>query len=64
MKTLVAYYSRSGHTEQVAKEIAARCQADIDRVRDDGVGRSGLGGACAAAEALPDALNHLSHRVS
>jgi len=44
MKTLVAYYSRSGHTEQVAKEIAARCQADIDRVRDDGVDRSGLGG--------------------
>lgn len=44
MKTLIAYYSRTGHTEQVAKEIAARCQADVDRIRDDGVDRSGLWG--------------------
>ncbi len=44
MKVLIAYYSRTGHTEQVAKEIAARCQADVDRIRDDGVDRSGLWG--------------------
>lgn len=44
MKILVAYYSRSGHTEQLAQEVAARCEADIDRIRDDGVDRSGLWG--------------------
>ena len=44
MKTLVAYYSRTGHTEQLAKEIAARCRADIDRIRDDGIDRTGLFG--------------------
>jgi len=42
MKVLIAYYSRTGHTEQVANEIAARCQADVDRIRDDGIDRSGL----------------------
>lgn len=44
MKMLVAYYSRTGHTERLAQEIAARCEADIDRIRDDGVDRSGLWG--------------------
>lgn len=44
MKTLVVYYSRSGHTELLAKEIAKQCQADLDRIRDDGVDRSGLWG--------------------
>ncbi len=44
MKILIAYYSRTGHTEQVGKEIAVRCQADVDRIRDDGVDRSGLWG--------------------
>jgi flavodoxin len=41
MKTLIAYYSRSGHTEQVAQEIAVRCKAAVDRIRDDGLDRSG-----------------------
>lgn len=44
MKTLVTYYSRTGHTEQLAKEIAARCRADIEKISDDGVDRSGLWG--------------------
>jgi flavodoxin len=44
MKRLVVYYSRTGHTEQVAMEIAARWQADLDRIRDDGVDRNGLWG--------------------
>lgn len=44
MKTLVVYYSRSGHTEQIAREIASQCQADIDRIRDAGGDRSGWWG--------------------
>lgn len=44
MKTLVAYYSRTGHTEQLAREIAARCGADIEKISDDGIDRSGLFG--------------------
>jgi flavodoxin len=44
MKILVAYYSRTGHTEQLAKEIARRCQAELERIRDDGIDRSGLCG--------------------
>lgn len=44
MKTLIVYYSRSGHTRQLAKEIAARCSADVDQIRDAGNGRRGLWG--------------------
>jgi flavodoxin len=59
MKTLVVYYSRSGHTAQLAKEIAARCKADLERIRDDGIDRSGLWGYLrsgwqAAGGATPD----------
>lgn len=41
MKTLVVYYSRSGHTEQVAREIARRCGADLEPIVDEGIDRSG-----------------------
>ena len=34
MKTLVVYYSRSGHTRQVANEIAAHCGADLEVIRE------------------------------
>jgi len=44
MKTLIVYYSRTGHTDQLAREIAARCGADVEKIRDDGVDRSGLWG--------------------
>jgi flavodoxin len=44
VKTLVVYYSRTGHTHQVAKEIAARCNGDLEQILDDGVDRSGLWG--------------------
>lgn len=33
-RVLVVYYSRSGHTEFVARQIAARCHADIERIED------------------------------
>ena len=34
MKTLVVYYSRTGHTEEVARAIAADLEADIVRIED------------------------------
>jgi flavodoxin len=33
-KILVAYYSKTGNTERVAKEIAARLGADIEKITD------------------------------
>lgn len=44
MKTLVAYYSRTGHTDRLAKEIAAVCGADVEKISDEGVDRSGMWG--------------------
>jgi flavodoxin len=32
MKTLVAYYSRTGNTEKVAKEIAKELNADVEKI--------------------------------
>ena len=50
MKTLCVYYSRTGMTEQIAREIAAGCGADLLRITD-GKDRSGFFGYCAAAMA-------------
>lgn len=33
-KVLVVYFSRTGYTRKVAEEIAARCDADIESIRD------------------------------
>lgn len=44
MKVLIAFYSRSGHTEQLAREMAPLCGADIDRIQDIGPPRTGLMG--------------------
>jgi flavodoxin len=43
-KVLVAYYSRTGHTRTVALEIAARCDADVEEIRDPTTRRGGLVG--------------------
>ena len=44
MKVLVAYYSLTGHTQQVADQLATRCSAEVERVRDAGMQRTGLRG--------------------
>ena len=41
--TLCVYYSRTGHTEKLMKEIAQELKCEIARL-DDGVDRSGLKG--------------------
>lgn len=42
MKTLIAYYSRSGHTDQLARELAEQCGADLERIQDANGSRTGL----------------------
>jgi flavodoxin len=67
MKTLVVYYSRSGHTHQVAREIATRCGADLEAIREPGQSATATTGAvgylraswqalCRAAPAISPAL--------
>jgi flavodoxin len=34
MKILVVYFSRNGHTGRMAKEIARRCGADVEEIRE------------------------------
>ena len=34
MKTLVVYFTRTGNTEKVAKELALECNADIEQLND------------------------------
>jgi flavodoxin len=41
-KILIAYYSRTGHTRTIAVELAARCGADLQEIRDATTKRSGL----------------------
>ena len=38
MKILVIYFSRNGHTERMAKEIARRCGADLEAIHEMHVG--------------------------
>jgi len=42
MKILVAYYSRTGHTEQLAKAIAAACHGELERILDARGDRGGV----------------------
>jgi len=49
-KILVVYYSRSGNTERVAKDIAARLNADIEKITDN-KDRSGFFGYMSAGKA-------------
>ncbi len=41
MKTLVAYYSRTGNTKKIAEQIAKELKADIDEIKDN-TNRDGL----------------------
>lgn len=52
MRILVVYHSYSGHTRQVAAEIAGRCGADMEEVND----ARPSAGACSALRAIWDSL--------
>lgn len=49
MKTLVVYHARGSHTERLAREIARRCRADLERIRESGPGADGPWGMLRAA---------------
>ena len=51
-RILVVYYSRSGHTEFVARQIAALCHADLERIEDSSSRDGVLGYARSALEAV------------
>ena len=44
MKALVVYYSRDGHTKEVAEKIAKNCDADIEFLVENEVDRDGIAG--------------------
>jgi len=48
MKTLVVYFSRSGHKEQIAREFAERLNADLEEVREKR-DQAGIWGYCRSA---------------
>lgn len=55
MKTLVVYFSRTGHTEQLASEIATREQAELEAIKEPDQ-RLGIGGYLRSAwQALVEA---------
>ncbi|WP_332745807.1 flavodoxin family protein [Hydrogenophaga sp.] len=51
-RILVVYYSRNGHTEFVARQIAARCHADLERVEYRHRRQGVIGYLRSAAEAV------------
>lgn len=51
-RILVGYYSRSGHTEFVAQQIAAHCHADLEPIMDSQHRQGARGYLRSAMEAL------------
>ncbi len=48
MSTLIVFYSRGGHTRQIATELAAQCGADLEEIRE-ARSRDGFWGYCRSA---------------
>lgn len=61
-KILVAYYSRSGKTEDVAKEIAQTLGADLDKVIDKKNRKGIFGFLRAGRDALKENLTEIEHK--
>ena len=58
-QVLVVYYSRTGHTRQIAEAIAADCGADLEAIRDARSRRGLLGGLRSAREAWLERLGEI-----
>ena len=56
MSTLIVFYSRSGHTRQLAQELATRCSADLEEVREAKSRQGFLGYWRSALQVLTGAL--------
>jgi flavodoxin len=63
MRTLVVFYSRSGHTQQVAREIAARCGADLEPIHESRSRRGLWGYLRSSWEALIHAAPPISPSI-
>jgi flavodoxin len=62
MRILVAYYSRSGKTEDVAKEIAQTLGADLDKVIDKKNRKGIFGWLSAGRDAMKENLTEIEHK--
>jgi flavodoxin len=62
MKILIAYYSRSGKTENVAKEIAQTLDADLDRVIDKKNRKGIFGWISAGRDAMKENKTEIEHK--
>lgn len=51
-RTLIVYYSRTGHTKRVAEALADRCQAELERIELQGHRRGVIGAFRASVEAV------------
>lgn len=51
-RTLIVYYSRTGHTKRVAEALADRCQGDLERIELLGHRRGAFGALRASVEAV------------
>jgi len=49
MKTLIVYYSRTGHTRTIARELADALQADLEEIRET-KSREGMAGYISAGK--------------
>ncbi len=59
-RVLVVYYSRTGNTERVAKDLAARLHADIERIED----KAKRGGFLGYIGAVRDSVRNLAADIS
>lgn len=57
---LVVYYSLTGNTARVARDLAARLDADVESIRDEGHGAGVLGQFVAAFDSLRRAPAYIS----
>ncbi|MDP3083175.1 MAG: flavodoxin [Rubrivivax sp.] len=59
-RILLVYYSRTGTTRELARQIAALCGADLEEIQD----RVGRGGALGLLRSLAEALLHICPPIS
>jgi len=59
-KILIAYYSRTGNTERVAKDLAARLGADIEKIVDKKDRRGLFGYIFAGRDAMKKKLTEIN----
>jgi flavodoxin len=62
MKTLISYYSRSGKTEEVAKEISKNLNADLDKIIDKKKRKGIFGWLSAGRDAMKENITEIEYK--